>query len=194
MHKAIIAITVLVLVLAGMRVAGVGQAACATIQGGTIKDSAGNVIKTGYDAYGYNYQARMFNGTYDSSDRSLDGKYWGQTGEFVDDKLEMKWSDEWLSNKDCNGDGKLDRGLVKGEVKGVSMGWLTNHINGDYTDANGKQTYTNFVKIVWTGPGSPLWGEYTIAQEVLNDPAGGYKGLYSKWGIPGLGLNNKWTE
>ena len=49
---------------------------CATINDGTITDSAGNFIATGYDQYGYNYQAHMFNGTYDSSDRTLDGMYW----------------------------------------------------------------------------------------------------------------------
>ncbi len=47
--------------------------------------------------FGYNYQAHMFNGTYDSVDRVLDNKYWGQTGDFVDDKLMMKWSDDWLA-------------------------------------------------------------------------------------------------
>src|SRR4051812_30964530 len=52
-------------------------APCATIQGGTITDSAGNAVSTGYDKFGYNYQAHMFNGTYDSSDRVLDGLYFG---------------------------------------------------------------------------------------------------------------------
>lgn len=168
---------------------------CATIQSGNITDLFGNPITIGYDQFGYNYQAHMFNGTYDSSDRNIDGTYWGQTGDFVDDKLVMKWSDSWLANVDCDGDGKLDRGLVDGNVGGISLGWLTNHVKGDYTDANGDvQHYTDFVKIVWTGPGSPLWGEYTIIEEVLNDPAGGYTGLYSKIGAPGFGLNDHWTE
>ena len=30
----------------------------------------------GTDKYGYNYNAHSFNGTYDSSDRVLDGMYW----------------------------------------------------------------------------------------------------------------------
>ena len=41
---------------------------CTTIQSGELFDSAGEVIETGYDMWGYNYQARMFNGYYcDSS-------------------------------------------------------------------------------------------------------------------------------
>lgn len=172
------------------------SSSCTTIQSGLLKDTQGNTLAPGYDKYGYNYQAHMFNGTYDSSDRNLDGTYFGQTGDFVDDKLMMKWSDEWIANVDCNGDKLLDRGLVNGVVKGVSMGWLTNEVNGDYTDAgNTVRHYTDFVKIVWTGPGSPLWGQYSVIQEVLNDPAQGYSGLLSKdYGAPGFGLNDHWTQ
>jgi hypothetical protein len=167
-----------------------GPKGCTSIQSGTLVDGAGNPIVTGYDQFGYNYQAHMFNGTYDSSDRTLDGTYWGSTGDYVDDKLMMKWSDDWLSNQDCTGDGKLDRdGLT-----GISKGWLTNHIEGDYYDAFGNlQDYTYFVKIVWVGPGGDLWGEYTIIEEVNNDPAGGFEGLQYKSGAAGLGLNNQWT-
>ena len=168
--------------------------ACATIKDGAITDSAGNPISVGFDEFGYNYQAHMFKGTYDSSDRSIDGTYWGQTGNFVDDALIMKWSDAWLANVDCDDDGKLDRGLVDGAADGTSMGWLTNHVVGDYFDGDGaEQHYTDFVKIVWTGPGSPLWGQYTIIQEVFTDPAAGETGLYSEIAAPGFGLNDHWT-
>ncbi|MBI2911189.1 MAG: hypothetical protein HYY05_03535 [Chloroflexi bacterium] len=82
---------------------------------------------------------------------------------------------------------------MNGVSDGISKGWLTNQVNGDYLDANGNQRYTWFVKIVWTGPGSPLWGQYTVIQEVYNDPAGGFNGLQSKIGAPGFGLNDQWT-
>lgn len=157
---------------------------CTGISSGEIVDSAGNPIQKGYDQFGYNYEAHMFNGTYDSSDRTLDGTYWGSTGDYVDDKLMMKWSDAWLANVDCNGDHKLDRGLVDGVVNGVSMGWLTNHIVGD--------DYTDFVKIVWVGPGGSLWGAYETIQEVYNEN-GGDHGLMTKVGVPGFGLNDHWT-
>lgn len=183
-------------VLASVKVTNAAKptSACATISDGTIMDSNNNIIQTGYDAYGYNYQAHMFNGTYDSSDRTIDGTYWGSTGDYVDDKIEMKWSDSWLANVDCNGDNKLDRGLVDGVVAGISKGWLTNHVFGDYTDTDGNvQKYTDFVKIVWTGPSSPLWGEYTIIEEVYNDQGTGDNGLMIKLGNPGFGQNDHWN-
>ncbi|MDP3991434.1 MAG: hypothetical protein Q8P66_00805 [Candidatus Colwellbacteria bacterium] len=167
---------------------------CATIQGGTITDTAGNPLSVGFDQYGYNYQAHLFVGTYDSSDRSLDGTYWGSTGDYVDDGLIMKWSDAWLANRDCDLNGKLDRGSAA--PYGTSQGWLTNQNEGDYdSDGDGTQDahYTYFSKIVWVGPGGDLWGEYTIIQEVLNDPSAGFHGLQLKVGAPGFGLNDHWT-
>lgn len=160
---------------------------CATIQDGTITDTNGNKLEMGFDQWGYNYQAHIFNGYYDNYTRP-------STPVTSGDILVMKWSDEWLANVDCNEDGKLDRGLVNGVASGISLGWVTNHVEGEYIDSNGDvQHYTDFVKIVYTGPGSPLWGFYTIIEEVLNDPAGGDHGLLSKLGAPGLGLNDQWT-
>lgn len=167
--------------------------ACATIQGGTITDSAGNPLSTGFDQYGYNYQAHLFNGTYDGSDRTLDGTYWGATGDYVDDNLIMKWSDEWLANVDCNGDGKLDRGLVGGVVGGISLGWLTNQNEGWYdSDGDGSQDahYAYFSKIVWVGPGGSLWGQYATILENNLDPSGM---THFHEAAPGFGLNDHWT-
>ena len=70
---------------------------CATIQGGTITASTGEVLTTGYDQFGYNYEAHMFNGLYADYRRGLpvpddDGS-----------DLIMKWNDAWMSNKDCDG-------------------------------------------------------------------------------------------
>src|SRR5689334_4879641 len=68
---------------------------CATIGSGSIKNSDGTTVTAGFDKYGYNYQAHLFNGTYDSSDRVLDGMYGGthDYDEYADDSLIMKWSD-----------------------------------------------------------------------------------------------------
>lgn len=160
---------------------------CTTIQSGTLVDSLGNTLVVGYDQFGYNYQAHMFNGTYDGFDRV----FGNDTSDFADDTLVMKWSDDWLSNQDCDGDGKLDRG-----ASGISQGWVTNHFEGDYdSDGDGSQDahYTSFVKIVWVGPGGSLWGQYEVIQEVLNDPVAGDHGLQFKIPAPGLGLNDHWT-
>jgi len=160
---------------------------CAKIQDGTITDSAGVPLTVGFDEFGYNYQAHLFVGTYDTSDRKADGKYWGGTGDYVDDALQMKWSDEWLSNVDCDNNGKLDRGLANGVSTGSSRGWLTNHVNGDYIDTNYvAQHYTYFVKIGYVGTGGSLWGTFDIFEEIYNDPASGYHGV-AILTDPGLG-------
>ena len=170
----------------GVGTAAAGTKGCATIQSGQIHDTAGNTLTTGYDVYGYNYQAHEFNGTYDSSDRVLDGKYYGRTVPYAEDSLQMKWSNDWLSNTDCNGDGLLDRG-----TSGTSMGWLTNHISGNYVDASGStQHYTDFAKIAWVGSGG-IWGQYDVIQEVYNDTGGG--SYRTKIAAPGLGQNDGWT-
>lgn len=158
---------------------------CATIQDGTILDSAGNPITVGYDAYGYNYQAHIFDGYAGNYSRPA-------TPVTSGDKLVMKWSDSWVANVDCDGDHKLDRGLVDGVVSGISKGWETNHYIGSYEDDDGSvQHYTDFVKIVWVGPGGDLWGQYHVIQEVYNDTgSGNYR---FKDGAPGLGLNDQWT-
>lgn len=52
------------------------------------------VSGSGYDQFGYNYQARLFNGPVDGADRNLDGTYWGDKT-YAKDKLVMKWSKAW---------------------------------------------------------------------------------------------------
>jgi hypothetical protein len=158
---------------------------CATISSGTIKDSNGNIITMGYDKWGYNYQAHMFNGFLGNYSRPAVPVTSG-------DRLMMNWSDSWLANVDCDHDGKLDRGLVDGGASGTSMGWLTNHQSGSYVDANGPQTYTDFVKIVWVGPGGDLWGQYHTMFEIYNDTGSGNYRFMD--GASGLGLNGQWTQ
>jgi len=108
--------------------------ACATIKDGTIEygrvtDPSTEIIPIGYDMWGYNYQAHMFNGYYENYSRP-------DTLVSEGSMLQMKWSDEWLSNKDCNGDGKLDRGYSCNPENPTSSGcpgaWLTNHERGSY--------------------------------------------------------------
>lgn len=165
---------------------------CVTIQDGTLLTSAGDVIKTGYDKWGYNYQARMFNGKYCDAYRNAE---WCQP--WKDVNLQMNWNDAWLSNKDCDGDGLLDRHFGFNSYIG-SGAWLTNHMSGEYLIQNGEAIsckFSDFVKIVavpadaklidgtWytadgkeIGPG--IWGEFAIIQEVLNDPCMGLHGLF----------------
>ena len=178
---------------------------CTTIQDGILLDSNGNVISVGYDQWGYNYQAHIFNGFYGNYSRPdvlvTEGTL-----------LIMKWSDTWLSNKDCNEDGKLDRGYscdpVNADSSACVGAWVTNHQSGSYVGEDGKTYKWNyFVKIVcvpedaykvdgiWytadgTEIGSVIWTAYARVLQVYNDQGTGEHGVeYLSPAGPGLG---KW--
>jgi len=174
---------------------------CATIQSGTIHASTGEVLTTGYDEWGYNYEAHIFNGRYCDYTRGVNPP--------ADDgsELIMKWNDAWLSNKDCNGDGLLDRHFGNNSYKG-SGAWCTNHQTGkvEWPDGSGKyKTWTYSCKIVavpedavldgtnWKTAdgiiiGYAIWGDFAVTEEVYNDPSQGAHGkLYKTPGSPGLG-------
>ena len=169
--------------------AGACAAACTTIQSGELLASDGSTIETGFDAWGYNYQARMFDGGYCDAYRDA---AWCQAYSDVD--LKMKWNDAWLSNKDCDGDGLLDRHAGYDAYIG-SGAWITNHQAGEYEGDDGAVCKWNyFVKIVaapddavsdggiwWnadgTEIGSVIWGDFAIIQQVENDGCAGLHGL-----------------
>ncbi|OGU55962.1 MAG: hypothetical protein A2V66_12590 [Ignavibacteria bacterium RBG_13_36_8] len=165
-----------------------GGGECTTIQDGTLYSSDGKLITVGYDEWGYNYQAHMFNGYYCDAYRDA---AWCQP--YKDDKLAMKWNDAWLSNKDCDGDGLLDRHFGFNSYIG-SGAWLTNHMSGTYLNSTGEECQWNyFCKIVaapadaylengywYTSDGEEIgptiWGEFAIIQEISNDPCTGDHG------------------
>jgi hypothetical protein len=185
-------------------------AVCTTVQDGTLLTSDGDVITPGYDQYGYNYGARIFNGDYCDYLRSTvfcpfeDPPSSGQFVDYGDIDLIMKWNDAWLSNKDCDGDSKLDRHFGSSSYQG-SEAWLTNHQAGK-VDVGGKlRKWTYFVKIVavpldannvggvWYTTdgieiGPSIWGPFAIIEEVLNDPSVGAHGVvYKSPAGPGFG-------
>ena len=161
---------------------------CTTIQSGLIATTTGDPIAVGFDDWGYNYQARMFNGMYCDSYRNAD---WCQP--YADVELEMKWNDAWISNQDCDADALLD--VHFGFASYIGSGaWLTNHQKGTYLDSKGrKQRWSYFVKFVaapadatlvsgvWyaadgTEIGPAIWSEFAIIQEVYNDTGTGEHG------------------
>ena len=164
---------------------------CTTIQSGELTDSQGNVITPGYNENGYNYQAHIYNGEYSPG--------WN---------LVMKWNDAWLSNQDCDGDGKLDRPLDENDRQYYfgSGAWCTNHWTTTYTDVDGNEcVYDEFIKIVavpedagltdgyWYAAdgkeiGENIWGQFAIIQYIVNDPCEGVEGVqYKSPDHPGLG-------
>ena len=162
---------------------------CTTIQDGEIYASTGELLTTGYDTFGYNYQAHMFNGRYCDCDRVLGGDY-------CDIDLIMKWNDAWLSNKDCDDDGKLDRHYGYDSYIG-SGAWCTNHQKGSYEEDSKSCKWEYFVKIVAKPTadydceehgGEQIWGAFCIIQSVYNDPCAGETGIEMKADIPGFGV------
>lgn len=181
-----------------LAVSNQGWAQCATIPDGNIVASTGEVVTLGYDEFGYNYQAHMYNGRLCDYDRVPGGE------DCVIDLI-MKWNDAWLSNKSCDGDNTLDRHFGSPSYLG-SGAWLTNHQSGKVEDAKGRlRKWTYFIKIVaapddgyvqngfWYTAGGMeiglvIWGSFAIIQELLNDPSNGIHGnLYKSPQGPGLG-------
>lgn len=168
---------------------------CLTIQSGELLSSTDEVLTTGNDRFGYNYQAHMFNGRYCDNDRVIGGDY-------CDVNLIMKWNDAWMSNQDCDGDNLLDRHYGYPSYIG-SGAWLTNHQSGVNPDGS---HWTYFVKIVaapadankdngnWytadgTEIGPVIWGQFAVIQRVSNDPLFGEHGiLYKSPASPGFGF------
>ncbi len=135
---------------------------CATIQSETIYYPTGHylgarAISTGFDIFGYNYQAHIFNGYYANLYLGEEGypPYTGNNETYLDenpdlkndnyfltyywpyrnDDVNMTWNDTWLSNKDCNNDGSLD---VEQNTIG-SGAWQNYHSKGIYDDENGNK-------------------------------------------------------
>lgn len=182
-----------------------------TIQDDVLLYSAGHYLEgellmVGYDPYGYNYQAHMFTGYYCNVYLGRDGYppfegdidaylaenpgaeskwYW-----YPDVWLIMKWNDAWLSNKDCDDDGKLDR---PADYIG-SGAWETNHQYGTYEEDGKVYKWNYFVKIVavpedayvdsglWYDSedneiGPVIWGSFAVIERVYNDQGTGEHGV-----------------
>ncbi len=239
MRKALVAILVLGLVITlspQVMAKGGEKADCTTIQDGFLTYLPGHYLEgeplqTGFDPYGYNYQAHKFSGSYANSYLGKDGfppwegdddAYLGENPgaetkwywPYRDVELIMKWSDEWISNMDCNADGKLDRGYSCDPVNAGNSGcpgaWLTNHQKGSYELDDKKCNWTYFTKIVtpneeagaykddglWytaegTEIGPVIWGAFATIQVVENDKCADIHGAqYVSPASPGLGKYN----
>jgi hypothetical protein len=200
MRKALVLMLVLgvVMFLASSGWAGKDNG-CATIEDGTIYGPDGVVIETGFDESGYNYQAHLFNGYYC---KALRDPAWCEP--YKDFPLKMKWNDAWMSNKDCDGDGLLDRHYGYDTYIG-SGAWLTNHQSGEYESGGMICSWKYFVKVVavpedavlkegmwYTADGKAIgpkvWEEFAIIEELENDPCAGQHGLqYNSSDHSGLG-------
>jgi len=114
---------------------------------------------SGFDEYGYNYQARIFVGPADGVDRSLDGAVWGDPT-YANDHLVMKWSKAW------------DDARFHG-APWTPEAWEDNEWNGMVPGGSGEVWH---YKIIWVGPqlesspywregGYPIWGEFEVIMD-----------------------------
>lgn len=145
---------VLIVLLAAAPVqAGDGNKNCTRIQDGVLTYWAGHYLagqplRPGYDAFGYNYQAHLFNGLYANVYLGADGlpPYTGDNAAYLTAHPEaaskwyweyraidlvMKWNDAWIANQDCDGDGYLDRHYGFPTYQG-SGAWETVHMASTY--------------------------------------------------------------
>lgn len=159
-------------------------ARCARIVDGTITTASGETISLGFDEYGYNYQARYFQGSY--CDASRGGEC---DPAYADVRLTMKWNDAWLSNQDCDGDDLLDRHPGFTSYRG-SHAWLTNDMRGSY-ELDGARCYyhqrtifvaapldAELVDDVWYDAdgeelGPMIWNDFIVVERRLRDSCGG---------------------
>ena len=118
------------------------------------------MAKGGFDEFGYNYQARIFVGTGESWSlaKGLPADY---LGIYANDKLVMKWNDEW------------DRGNAEGWSDDYYGAWCTNHWNGKVQGGSGE---VEQVKIIWVGTeleeseywregGYAIWGQFEVIMD-----------------------------
>lgn len=105
-----------------------------------------------YDAYGYSYEGRRFNGLYENADRDTSNN----TGDPT--RLQMEWSDGF--------------NVLSPEISQPGA-WATNFQKGTYVGQDGNTYRWSYsVKLTYTGSGSPVLGYFTKEQETYVDAAG----------------------
>jgi hypothetical protein len=122
----------------------------------------------GFDQYGYNDTARIFNGT-GSSWCLAGGQAANCMGAYSNDKLLMKWNADW------------DRGNDENWSNPPYAAWTDNEWNGKGKGGSGAVWH---YKIKWVGPcgayGTPLpdggyciWGQFEVLMDQGSDPSYG---------------------
>jgi len=144
-----------------------------SVSGGTCTVPIGGVltdVSTGFDQWGYNRCARVFNGTYSSycaeggASPTACGTLYGI---YLPDQLIMKWNAEW------------DRGNSEGWSNPPYRAWLDNEENGKKPGGSGAVWH---YKEQWVGPcganytrlpdgGYCIWGIFEVLMDQGLDPS-----------------------
>ena len=132
----------------------------------TANNSGQKMLKGGFNEFGYNYDARIFNGKADGVDKILDGKVWGDPT-YANDRLVMKWTAGW------------DRGNAEGWTNPpYTDAWENNEWNGKFPGGSGSVWH---YKIIWVGKdlenspywrpgGYAVWGQFETIMDQGQDP------------------------
>lgn len=132
-------------------------------KGGTCTLANGNVASTGFDAYGYNRCAHIFNGSWGGyctePKRNAEPDCYGV---LRTTKLIMKWNEEW------------DRGNAEKWLKPPYAAYLDNEIRGNYLDGT---PFSEHFKTRWDAGcvssrgtvsgngGSCIWGRFEVLMD-----------------------------
>lgn len=133
----------------------------------------------GFDEFGYNYKARIFNGTGESWSlaKGLPDDY---LGIYSKDKLIMKWNAEW------------DRGNDENWKEPPYDAWENNEWNGNVKGGSGAVWH---YKIVWVGDYTAdpslipegaygIWGQFATTMDHGKDPSYGPGHLWFAHAMP----------
>jgi hypothetical protein len=128
-------------------------------------NAPGQAATKGFDEFGYNDRARIFNGTALTWCMAKPGATESQClvdmGAWANDKLIMKWNAEW------------DRGNAEDWLNPPYNAWLSNHWNGKIEDGSGEVWHYKFV---WVGDcvadpglvpdgGYCIWGQFATLSD-----------------------------
>ncbi len=152
-----------------------------TITGASIFGLLGVVAVSaagGFDQYGYNDTARVFNGT-GSSWCLARGAPANCLGAYSNDKLVMKWNAAWNACNDL------------GTPEACAGAWLNNEWNGNVAGGSGAVWH---YKIIWSAlcaaGGTPddggycVWGSYEVLMDQGHDPSFGPGHLWFAHAVP----------
>jgi len=118
---------------------------------------AGQKVKTGFDIFGDNFQARTFSGYLENAFRPWNGEPPFAGDRSVDWWMDLRWNEAFLSNTDLDGDGHLDWHPF--------VDWAgSNHDNGD----GNWQGSGAVISGTWSGPSwQEIGGEWVLVRASL---------------------------
>jgi len=116
--------------------------------------------QVGFDEYGYNYNARLFNGWYGYYDRNITGGWVSGTG---DAWLIMKWSKDWIPMEDEPVGAWVTNHWIwysNDYNESTWYGWATRVQWNENTHPNAKYRIEEFMKIMKVSDDPEAWAEY----------------------------------